>query len=54
MSAGNTIEEAVVQGLSEIIERYIQRRLFIEKPVLPTIPDDYIKNTHIYMKCILS
>ena len=43
MSAGNTIEEAVVQGLSEIIERYIQRRLFIEKPVLPTIPDDYIK-----------
>lgn len=43
MSAGNTIEEAIVQGLSEIIERYIQRRLFIEKPVLPTIPDEYIK-----------
>lgn len=49
MSAGNTIEEAIVQGLSEIIERYIQRRLFIEKPVLPTIPDEYIqKYPYIY------
>lgn len=43
MSAGNTPEEAMVQGLSEIIERYIQKRLFIEKPTLPDIPEEYIK-----------
>lgn len=43
MSAGNTLEEAIVQGLSEIIERYVQKRLFLEKPSLPDIPDDYIK-----------
>lgn len=49
MSAGNTMEEAIVQGLSEIIERYIQRRLFIKKPILPTIPDEYImKYPYIY------
>ncbi|WP_026508253.1 YcaO-like family protein [Butyrivibrio sp. MC2013] len=43
MSAGNTIEEAIVQGLSEIIERYVQKRLFLEKPTLPDIPDNYIR-----------
>lgn len=43
MSAGNTPEEAMVQGLSEIIERYIQKRLFIEKPTLPDIPEEYVK-----------
>lgn len=43
MSAGNTPEEALVQGLSEIIERHVQEKIFLEKPSLPDIPDDYIK-----------
>lgn len=49
MCAGNTSEEALVQGISEILERVAQRKLFIEKPVLPTIPDEYIaKFPYIY------
>ena len=42
MCAGNTREEALVQGMSEIIERYVQKRLFIEKPTLPDIPEEYL------------
>lgn len=44
MCAGNTPEEAIVQGLSEIIERVVQKKIFMEKPCLPDVPDDYIKN----------
>ena len=43
MSAGNSFEEAVVQGISEIIERHVQKTIFIEKPTFPDIPDEYIK-----------
>lgn len=43
MCAGNTPAEALVQGLSEIIERVVQKKLFLEKPTLPDVPDDYIK-----------
>ncbi len=43
MSAGNTIEEAIVQGLAEIIERYIQRSIFIDKISFPDVPKSYIK-----------
>lgn len=43
MCAGNTVEEALVQGLSEIIERVVQKRILKEKPALPTIPEEYIK-----------
>lgn len=43
MAAGNTTEEALVQGLSEIYERVAQQRIFIEKPCLPDVPDEYIK-----------
>ena len=49
MCAGNTAEEALVQGISEILERVAQKRLFRENPTLPTIPDDYIaKFPYIY------
>lgn len=49
MCAGNTPEEALVQGLSEIIERVAQKRIFIEKPTLPDVPDEYIqKFPYIY------
>lgn len=54
MCAGNTSEEAIVQGLSEIIERYIQKRLFTEKPALPDIPEEYIKQfPYIYEMFLL-
>lgn len=49
MCAGNSREEALVQGISEIIERYVQKKLLIEKPVLPDIPESYLKKyTYIY------
>lgn len=43
MCAGNTAEEALVQGLSEILERHVQEKIFLEHPVLPDIPDEYIQ-----------
>lgn len=45
MAAGNGRAEALVQGYSEILERISQMRIFNEKPILPIIPDEYIKNT---------
>ena len=42
MAAGNTSEEALVQGLSEIYERVAQKRILLEQPTLPDIPDDYV------------
>ena len=44
MAAGNTPEEALVQGMSEIFERVAQKRIFKEESCLPDIPDDYIAN----------
>lgn len=43
MCAGNTVEEALVQGLSEIFERYVQTQLIMNKLCLPDIPEYYIK-----------
>lgn len=43
MAAGNTPYEAIVQGLSEILERIVQKELITCPQSLPTIPDDYIK-----------
>ncbi len=43
MCAGNTPEEALVQGLSEIMERVVQKKLALEKPALPDIPEEYLK-----------
>ena len=42
--AGNTAEEAIVQGLSEIIERWFQRHFLCLDVVPPTIPDTYLQN----------
>ena len=39
MSAGNTREEALVQGLSEIFERAIKQRILREAITLPEVPD---------------
>lgn len=39
MAAGNTIEEAIVQGFSEIVERYATKRILSEQLAMPDIPD---------------
>jgi len=36
-SAGNCIEEAIIQGMSELIERHVCDIIFREKPVVPKI-----------------
>ncbi len=41
--AGNTPAEAIVQGTSEIIERWCQRHFMSTNLVPPTIPEDYLK-----------
>ncbi|GLB29077.1 hypothetical protein LAD12857_10000 [Lacrimispora amygdalina] len=43
MAAGNTIEEAIVQGYSEILERYVQRKIMMECITPPDIPNDELK-----------
>lgn len=43
MCAGNSKEEALIQGLAEIVERLVQKKLFLEKPRLPDIPEWYIE-----------
>lgn len=43
MCAGNTRSEALVQGLSEIIERMVQSRIVMEQLELPDIPEEILK-----------
>lgn len=43
MCAGNSKEEALIEGLSEIFERYIGIKIFNEKLTLPEIPDTYLE-----------
>ena len=52
MCAGNTPFEAIIQGLCEILERYILRRIYFECLSFPTIPLDYFEGTSIYSKII--
>ena len=40
MTAGNTPEEAIVQGLSEIYERYVRRKVILENISMPNIPEE--------------
>ncbi len=42
MCAGNTPEEALVQGIAELFERHVNKRVVREKIVPPTVPDEYI------------
>ena len=43
MSAGNTEYEALVQGLSEILERYVKAKIIREGLALPVIPDKILQ-----------
>ena len=42
MSAGNTLEEARAQALSEIVERHVKFRVLREGLCLPEIPDEFL------------
>lgn len=42
MAAGNSPWEAIVQGLSEIYERVVQKALFSLTGGLPDVPDEYL------------
>ncbi|SHH74040.1 YcaO-like family protein [Clostridium grantii] len=51
MCAGNTPQEAIIQGLSEIIERYVQKKIIQGQYSLPDIPIQYIeKFPEIYVR----
>lgn len=51
MCAGNSPEEALVQGMSEILERIAMKRIFTEKRSLPDIPENYLmKYPQIYRR----
>lgn len=47
MCSGNTPEEAIVQGLSEILERFIIRKIYFENITFPQIPKEYFQGTEI-------
>lgn len=42
MCAGNTPEEALVQGIAELFERHVNQRVVREKITPPTVPGEYI------------
>ncbi|MCT4565978.1 MAG: YcaO-like family protein [Maledivibacter sp.] len=42
MCAGNTYHEAIVQGISEILERHVNKEIILKKITPPTIPIEYI------------
>lgn len=52
MAAGNTINEARVQALSEILERYVKKRIITEAISLPLIPGEKLQNYPIIEEAI--
>ena len=52
MCAGNTPKEAIIQGMSEILERYVIRKIYYDNITLPTIPLSNFANTIIHKKIV--
>ena len=50
MCAGNTPKEAIIQGLSEIYERFAQQTIIMENRMAPSIPEEYFEGTQVYWK----
>lgn len=44
MCAGNSIEEAMIEGISEILERYVSMQLIYKRVTFPEIPDSYLED----------
>lgn len=47
LCAGNTPKEAMIEGLSEIFERYVIRQIYFENLSLPRIPRGYFEGNEI-------
>lgn len=47
MCAGNTPEEALVQGISEVLERFVIRKVYFENITFPKIPHSCFEGTEI-------
>lgn len=43
MCAGNSPEEAIIEGISEILERYVSMQIIYQKVALPEVPSWYIE-----------
>lgn len=52
MCAGNTPQEAILQGCCEIFERYAGKIIYNKRLSLPSIPLDYFKESDIYEKIV--
>lgn len=52
MCAGNTPQEAILQGCCEIFERYAGKIIYNKRLSLPSIPIDYFKKSDIYEKIV--
>ena len=50
MASGNTYDEAILQALSEVFERYVMREIFEKKIVLPEIPSSYFEGSEVLEK----
>lgn len=48
MCAGNNSKEAIIQGLSEIVERYVLRLIYQNNLSLPSIPKEEFLGNEIY------
>lgn len=42
MCAGNTRSEALIQGISEVLERYVNQKIIRDRLTPPTIPPDFL------------
>ena len=51
-AAGNSIEEAIVQAISEIVERNHQLRIIDDQIAVPTIPETVLQNCPLAYKTI--
>jgi len=49
MCAGNSKEEALVQGICEVVERYSLYVIYKSQPVLPKIDISGFKNTNVFL-----
>lgn len=50
LCAGNTPKEAIIEGLSEIFERYVIRKIYFDNLSLPRIPRAYFEGNEILMR----
>ena len=52
LCAGNTPEEAMLQGLNEIFERYVLQQLYLQRLTPPVIPLEVFEGTEISRRLI--